>query len=76
MKKIDIDKITNHCKFIMNEWKSLIDRAYGDTWRFLLERQLCRDVMESLKQNELIQDYNIGDLTIKTIEGEIISFKK
>ena len=76
MKKIDIDKITNHCKFIMSEWKSLIDRAHDDTWKFLLERQLCRYIMESLKKNELIQDYNIVDLTIKTIEGEIISFKK
>ena len=62
MKKISFKgKIRNHAKFLMDTYQ-FYRKQEPDPGSFLLftEKQIVRDCLESLKQNQIISDYNLS----------------
>ena len=56
-------KIEQHDNSIMNMWKNYSETKY-DLWRFISERQVCRDCLESMKRSGLIKDYDLHECKI------------
>ena len=56
-------KIAVHASTILGMYKTYHIEACGDLWKFNIEKQICRDCMESMRRSGLIGDYNLSDFT-------------
>jgi len=58
------EKIKNTALFCLSEWNRFVDYDPDNCWNYVNERQLCRDFLQSLKFNGLIQDFNLKEIVI------------